>query len=187
MALEFRVEPLANLDVHAALDMSVPVHTRLVFDCSNLDLEPTRQPIQPAWIKNYRDVQQPSEWRASWNIDNWGLIAAYQDGRRIGGVVLAFQTDGLNMLEGRHDRVIIWDIRVASHVRRAGVGRSLVERAIGWSRTRKATHLIVETQDINPGAFFFYRRAGFRLYSVRPDAYPELPNEVQLLLRRDFE
>jgi hypothetical protein len=39
----------------------------------------------------------------------------------------------------------------------------------------------VETQNINVPACRFYARQGCVLGAIHPDAYPDLPDEVQLL------
>ena len=87
----------------------------------------------------------------------------------------------LEVLEGRSDLAVLWDIRVAPEVRRQGVGSSLFGAAEGWARARGCLELKVETQTINVPACHFYPRHGCVLKAVRPDAYPTLPHEVQLL------
>ena len=52
---------------------------------------------------------------------------------------------------------------------------------IGESTEREVR---VETQDVNVPACRFYHAHGFRLERVVLGAYPNLPNEVQLLWRK---
>ena len=86
------------------------------------------------------------------------------------------------MLEGRDDLAVLWDLRVAPASRRRGWGRRLVEDARAFARSRSATALRVETQDVNVPACRFYAALGFRLEAVRPHAYeePGLRDEVMI-------
>lgn len=45
--------------------------------------------------------------------------------------------------------------------------------------------LMAETQDVNVPACRFYARQGFMLGAVNHGAYPDLPNEVQLLWQKE--
>ena len=73
-----------------------------------------------------------------------------------------------------------------SDERRRGVGAALLDAAERRAVNRGASQLRVETQQINVPACRFYLRHGFSLESVRPDAYPDLPEEVQLLWRKSL-
>ena len=64
---------------------------------------------------------------------------------------------------------IIWDIAVDPPFRRQGVGRRLIEQAIGWARERGLPGVMLETQNINAGACRLYESCGFVLGGF--DAY----------------
>ena len=85
------------------------------------------------------------------------------------------------MLEGREDLALIWDLRVAAAFRGQGVGARLIDAAEEWARSHACRELKVETQNINLPACRFYARCGFELSAVNRRAYPELPDEIQLL------
>ena len=74
-----------------------------------------------------------------------------------------------------------WDIRVVPTYRRRGVGAALFEAAEAWALEKDCRWLKVETQNINMAACRFYERCGCVLRSVRGGAYPECPDEVELL------
>ena len=57
----------------------------------------------------------------------------------------------------------------------------LFRAAEDWARARHCVELKVETQNINVPACRFYAQQRCTLKSVRFDAYPDLPNEIQLL------
>ena len=99
----------------------------------------------------------------------------------MGGVVIAFKTSGLHMLEGRSDLAVIWDLRISPEMRRRRVGSALLAAAEQWAKAKGCRHLTVETQNINVAACKFYASRGFELGTIHRFAYPELPEEVQLL------
>jgi len=145
-------------------------------------------PVPRRWIKDY-DVdpaERPLRWLQRWDLSAWRLLVAVDPrrGRRLGGLVLARGTDGLDMLEGRHDLAVIWDLRVRPGARRRGVGSALVRAAIIRARNSGARELKVETQNVNVPACHLYLHHGFALRIVRPGAYPALPDEVMLLWYR---
>jgi hypothetical protein len=57
---------------------------------------------------------------------------------------------------------------------------------VTWARARGCLHLKVETQNINMAACRFYEQEGCVLRTVQRGAYPELPEEVQLLWFKDL-
>ena len=90
------------------------------------------------------------------------------------------------MLEGRSDLAVLWDIRVQPDARRSGVGSALFEAAERWSREQGCAQLKVETQNTNAPACRFYQRHGCRLARVNRNAYPTLPEEIQLLWYKEL-
>jgi ribosomal protein S18 acetylase RimI-like enzyme len=88
---------------------------------------------------------------------------------------------GLDMLEGRDDLVVLWDIRVSPNARRLGVGSALFRSLEAWARARSCRELQVETQNTNGAACRFYEHQGCRLKRVDRHAYSSLPGEVQLI------
>lgn len=141
------------------------------------------------WTKDYDAVDgPPTRWLARWDVSSWGLLVARagDDDARIGGAVVAWDTEGLDMLRGHRELAVVWDLRVAPAWRGRGVGAQLWRAAESWALARGCTALEVETQDVNAGACAFYERMGCVLSSVRPDAYPELPDEVQHIYRRSL-
>ena len=90
------------------------------------------------------------------------------------------------MLEGRDDLAVLWDIRVAPPFRRTGVGRHLFDAVETWARPQGCRELKIETQDVNVAACRFYAAMGCELRVVRPGAYPEHPEETQMLWYKTF-
>lgn len=84
-----------------------------------------RQLIQP-YRKDYDAAEDKMDWPLRFDMTKWALFAAFHDGERVGGAVVAFDTLGVEMLEGRRDLSILWDIRVAPKVHRRDVGSALM-------------------------------------------------------------
>jgi len=114
-------------------------------------------------------------------VSNWGLIAARISGRRVGGAIIASNTGSAAMSEGRSDLAVLWDIRVSPEVRHQGIGSVLFRAVERWAAERRYREIKVETQNINVAACMFYARHGFVLRTIRPFAYSQFPNEIQLL------
>ena len=141
--------------------------------------------VDPPFTKDYDEAESPHEWASVFDLSNWIILSAFDAERRVGGALLAFNTRGIDMLEGRSDLTVIWDIRVAPEFRRHGIGSALFENAVQWARKSGCLELKVETQNINAAACNFYARMGCELRAVREGAYPTLPNEIQFLWYRE--
>jgi ribosomal protein S18 acetylase RimI-like enzyme len=139
--------------------------------------------------KDYDALDDPNTWSGLFNTSNWIVMSALvgeTEQTRIGGAVGAFNTAGVDMLEGRSDLLVLWDIRVSSGAHRQGVGSTLLHSLEAWGRLRNCREIKVETQNTNIAACRFYARHGFRLGEANRGAYAELPNELQLIWRKDL-
>ena len=110
-----------------------------------------------------------------------GFHSAQLAGELIGGAVIAFSTPSADLLEGRLDLAVLWDIRVSPDVRGRGVGSALFRAVETWATGKGCKELKVETQNINVAACRFYARHGCVLRAADRSAYPQFPGEVQLL------
>jgi GNAT superfamily N-acetyltransferase len=128
----------------------------------------------------------PLQWGRHIDLSNWALFTARFASRIVGGAAVAFDTPGLTMLEERRDLAVLWDIRVAPDARRQGVGAALFHTIEEWARHHGCRELKIETQNTNVPACRFYERKGCQLRAIRLAAYPELPEEIQLLWYKDL-
>jgi GNAT superfamily N-acetyltransferase len=144
--------------------------------------------LEIPYMKDYDaiDGEGPLQWMRRFDVSNWTLFAARVAGRRVGGATVAFNTPAVTMLEGRRDLAVLWDIRVAPDARGKGIGSALFERAAAWAQVQGCCQLKIETQNINVRACRFYARHGCELRAVHRSAYPELPEEIQLLWYKDL-
>lgn len=139
-------------------------------------------PVAP-YVKDYDALEAPPAWAELFDVSRWGVIVATSNDVRVGGAVLAYDTPGVDMLGGRGDRAVLWDLRVDPAWRGHGVGRRLFDASMTWARARACRELIVETQNVNATACRFYARMGGTVHSIEPRAYPGLPHETRVLYR----
>ena len=138
--------------------------------------------VETAYVKDYDALaESPVQWPARFDASRWALMIARIRGQCAGGAAIAYDASELDMLEGRSDLAVLWDIRVRPESRRRGVGAALLQAAETWALGRDCRQLKVETQNVNVGACRFYERCGFVLRAVHQGAYAECPDEVQLL------
>jgi len=185
MKVEVREEPASSLAELARIPISFEV--RSIFDVSGPDdtgaLVLTERGLADPWTKDYDadSGEGPTRWANRFDLSSWGFLAARAEGRLVGAAVVAFDTPGVEMLEGRRDLAVLWDLRVMPEARGQGVGAVLFRAAEAWARARGCTELKIETQNINVPACRFYAAQGCVLHAADPSAYPGLPGEIQLL------
>jgi GNAT superfamily N-acetyltransferase len=192
MRIEVVEEPLTALAEYARVPIAFEV--KEVFDVAlherglgGFILAARR--LDAPYIKDYDAIEdeRPANWARRFDMSNWGLLAAHAEGVRVGGAVVAFDTAGLDMLEGRgRELAVLWDIRVAPEARGRGVGSALFRAVEAWAMRRGCRWLKVETQNINVPACRFYAQQGCELGAVNRFAYPQLPHEVQLLWYKEL-
>ena len=186
MVIEVREDSAAGLAECARI--SIAFEVREIFDVASSDGSPgrfilTKRRLDAPYVKDYDaiEAESPAHWAERFDVSNWEFLAAYSEGRLVGGAAVALDTAGIEMLEGRTDLAVLWDIRVAPEARGRGVGASLFRAAEARAAARGCLRLKIETQNINVPACRFYARQGCELRAANRFAYPEFPDEIQLL------
>jgi len=182
--IETRAEPLSELHRHVAIPNAFETWTILDVHAGAEGFELRARRRDQLFRKDYDALEDPLEWPKRFDVSRWTLISAFDGSRRVGGALCAIDTPGVEMLEGRPDLVVLWDLRVAPSVHRQGVGATLFRAVEAWARARHCREVKVETQNTNPTACRFYASQGCRLQEVNRGAYPELPDEIQLIWRK---
>lgn len=136
----------------------------------------------------FRDFGSRVEgWKEKFDLSNWKFFGAYNEcGKMIAGCTLATRTNNCNMLEKRDDLAVLWDIRVADSYKHNGIGQHLFDMAKKYAKENGFKQLKVECQNTNPTAVNFYHKQGMKLCVINEYAYPEYPNETQLLWYLDL-
>ena len=144
--------------------------------------------LEVPYEKDYDAIagEGPLEWSRRFDLSKWAFFTARLAHGIVGGATVAFDTPGVTMLEGRRDLAVLWDIRVAPSARRQGVGSALFQGVERWAQLRCCRQLKIETQNTNVRACRFYARQGCKLRAIDRTAYPDLPEEIQLLWYKDL-
>src|SRR5258706_4834280 len=177
--------PFSRLDNYARLPIAFEVRTIFDIDLPQNGLGGIHfreRPVTP-YIKDYDLLHSPLTWPLKFDLKNWGLFLAVDEGQAVGGAVVAWNTGGVDILEGRTDLSVLWDIRVAPERRGRGIGKRLFRQAAAWSKERNCMQMKIETQNVNVRACRFYVAQGARLGDIRRFAYrddPSVTGEIQL-------
>jgi GNAT superfamily N-acetyltransferase len=188
MGIDVIEEPVLGLAEYGGIPIAFEVSE--VFDVvaeadGGARLEARRVPLP--YVKDYDAIgDNPMRWAERFDLSNWGFFAAFSGAQCVGRAAVARDTSTLEMLEGRRDVALLWDIRVVPFARRCGVGSALFDAVVTWARSRDCLQLKVETQNTNVAACRFYAQRGCVLRTVQRGAYPGLPDEVQLLWFKDL-
>jgi ribosomal protein S18 acetylase RimI-like enzyme len=183
---ELSEESLTSLAEHA--NVSIAFEIDRVFDVvrqvghSDSFLLSERRLAVP-YLKDYDSLEgeSPAGWANRFDVSKWGFIVARVGHRRVGGVVIAFDTPGVRMLEGRSDIAAIWDIRVSPEFRGKGIGAALFAAAEELARLRNCREIRVETQNTNVAACRFYQRQQCVLKEANSRAYSKFPDEIEMI------
>ena len=195
MAFEIRPITPDQLDQYVEIPIAFEVHSILSIESVERGLRGMvfrEVPVDPPYVKDYDAPPDgsPLLWPRRWDVSNWGIFLATDDGLAVGAMAIAHRTPGMHMLAERDDVAALWDIRVRPERRRTGVGSALFEHAAAWSREGGCTQLRIETQDINVPACRFYARSGCRLILIDREAYvscPQVAHETKLVWALDLE
>lgn len=191
MRVEVRVTPVTTLEDYATIPVAFEVRSILDVRAAGSGLAGfilTERRLAAPYLKDYDSIdgEHPTQWPKRFDLSNWLWFAAWAEGQRVGGAVVAFRTTSLAEEEGCEDLAVLWDIRVSPEARGQGVGSALFRAAEARARTEGSRQLKVETQNINVAACRFYAQQGCVLRAVNEKAYAEFPDEVQLLWYKDL-
>ena len=92
-------------------------------------------PIAP-YIKDFDEglYNYASRQEERFDISKWGFFIAFNEDKAVGGAIVASRTEGMNMLSGRDNLAVLWDIRVDDAYKHQGIGQALFDIAVKWSR-----------------------------------------------------
>jgi ribosomal protein S18 acetylase RimI-like enzyme len=190
VSIDIRREDHRSLAEYAAIPVAFEVRSAL----ESPVVGPVRPPLRaravwPGHDKDYDAIpgNHPSDWPSRFAVDRACFLAAYADGVRVGGTVVILEPSDVARLGGEAGLSLLWDLRVAPHARRHGIGRALLAAAEASAREAGARGIAVETQDVNVAACRTYAAAGFVVARVALDAYPGLPGEARMVWTKMFE
>ncbi|HMF93589.1 MAG TPA: GNAT family N-acetyltransferase [Vicinamibacterales bacterium] len=191
MTIDLTEETMTALPEYACVSIVFMVDR--VLDVTNRDdgsggFDLSERRLEVPYEKDYDAIagEGPLQWGRRFDLSNWALFLARLANRIVGAATVAFDTPGLTMLDGRRDLAVLWDIRVSPDARRQGVGRALFHGVERWAHVHGCRELKIETQNTNVPACRFYARRGCQLRAIHRAAYPDFPEEIQLLWYKDL-
>lgn len=143
----------------------------------------TEKQVDKPYIKDYDEgADDPFKWIKSRDTSKWVYFVIYDNKKPVAGAIVAFDTEGIRMLDGRDDIAVLWDIRVHPDYRSKGLGKWLIDKAKEWAKERNCKYLKMETQNNNTKACRFYHAMGAKLDGIRKNVYTgEEADEIQFL------
>lgn len=136
------------------------------------------------YVKDYDAIPRnhPRNWPTLHDTTAWRMFSAFDSDIRVGGAIIAPHSP----LAQRDDAAELWDLRVAPTARGRGIGRMLFDAVQQWCHGNACTTLLIETQQTNVAACRFYQARGCVVDAITPEAYSEIPGEMQIVWRLDI-
>ncbi len=145
--------------------------------------------LVPPYIKDLSIYERAADYDKEFNITNWRFYMAFDNEKPIGALTVAGTTHGLNMLSGRNDACVLWDIRVADSYKHKGIGQQLLDMGISGAKDDGYKQMIIECQNNNVPACNFYKKQGALLSKVDMYAYyleSDIKDEIQMVWYLDI-
>ena len=169
------------------------IHVKSIFSIEKIDnglggflLKET--PVKE-YIKDLGVYELAINYSQSFDISNWAFFMAFDNDIPIGAVTIASKTKDVDMLDGRGDMSVLWDIRVDDRYKQQGVCTELFKNAVEWSKSNGMKQMKIECQNINVPACKFYHKHGAILGKVDEYAYykdAEIKDEIQFIWYLDL-
>ena len=149
-----------------------------------------KTPVEP-YVKDFcsSDDESVTRWEKRWDISNWKFIMAFDGEHPVGAAAVVTRTKEIDMLSGRDDLAVLWDIRVDDAYKHQGIGQTLFDMAVNWSREQGIIQMKIECQNNNVPAVKFYHKQGAVLSAINEYAYynePEYRHETQFIWMLDL-
>ena len=117
MPIEIVQQPTGALHGYSVVPISFTVDSRYRVDAVDGGLggwRLTEERVEPPYVKDYDEYGRRAAYPVAEAMGHLplGVFAAVDEGVRIGGAVVAWNTPGADMLEGRDDLAVLWDLRV---------------------------------------------------------------------------
>ena len=141
------------------------------------------------YIKDLSIYERATEYEKEFDITNWHFYMAFDGKIPVGAMTVVGKTEGLNMLSGRSDACVLWDIRVVDKYKYKGIGQKLLDMGVAHAKKEGYRQMIIECQNNNVQACKFYQKNGAVLSKIDMYAYyldPEIRDEIQFIWYLDI-
>lgn len=139
--------------------------------------------VEP-YVKDLSVYERAVDYEKEFDITNWRFYIAFDDEKPVGALTIAGKTEGLNMLSGRNDACVLWDIRVEDAYKHKGIGQKLLDKGIIGAKEDGYRQMIIECQNNNVPACNFYKKQGALLSKIDMYAYyleSDIKDEIQMI------
>ena len=179
-------------ELYDKVEMNVPVRSKYIVEridsgLGGILLKEVK--VEP-YTKDLSIYECAIEYEKQFDISNWRFYMAFDGDMPIGAMTIAGTTNGMNMLAGRDDACVLWDIRVADAYKYSGVGQKLLDMGILGAKEDRYRQMIIECQNNNIPACKFYKKQGAVLSKIDMYAYysePEVRDEIQFVWYLDIK
>jgi ribosomal protein S18 acetylase RimI-like enzyme len=156
-----------------AIDTAFETSTTFELVASDRAVELVERPLQAPLVKRYSIGEVFAGW-ARWD-DGW--VAETDAGEIVGFATVEY--------EAWHQRLILWFLYIAPTWRRRGVGRALLAEVEAHAQSLNATHVWLETSNVNVPGVAAYQRLGYRLCGADAHYYGQyMPGESAIFLAK---
>jgi len=152
--------------------------TSTVFDLVTTprSIELVERPLATPLVKRYSIGEVFAQW-ARWDR---GWVATDDDRGGIHGFATVEH-------EPWHQRLTLWFLYISPAWRRKGVGRALLEQVEAYGREVGASHVWLETSNVNVPGVAFYNHVGYALCGADRLYYgPYMPGETAIYLAKEL-
>lgn len=178
-------------ELYDKVDMKVNVHSeykvkRINNGLGGILLEEV--PVE-SFIKDLGSYERATEYEKEFDITNCRFYMAFDGDIPVGAMTVVGTTEGIDMLCGRKDACILWDIRVSDTYKRKGIGQKLFDMGVINAKKDGYQQMIIECQNNNVQACKFYQKQGAVLSKLDMYAYyfdPKIRNEIQFIWYLDI-
>ena len=142
-------------------------------------------PIESPYIRDFcvGEDETVTRWER-FDLSHWAFFMAFDCDKPVGAATIASRDMQVNMLSGRDDLAVLWDIRVDENYKHQGIGQALFDMAAEWSRSQGLVQMKIECQNNNVPAVKFYHKQGAVLSAIDEYAYynePEYRHETMFI------
>jgi len=169
------------LEAYFNISIAFKGHSILELRNDNLDGLAFKEIKVPSFRKDYDDEEDQSQLIDRFDLKNWHIITYRDNDKIVAGAIIAHDTPEINMLEGKKDLAVLWDIRIDEAYRGHGIGSKIIDQVKELSKEIGCNRIKIETQNINVAACRFYMKQGGVLTSFNKHYYNDLPKEIQMI------
>lgn len=178
-------------ELYDKVEMNVPVCSKYIVERIDSGLGGIllkEVEVEP-YTKDLSVYERATEYEKQFDISNWRFYMAFDGDMPIGAMTIAGTTNGMNMLAGRDDACVLWDIRVADAYKHQGIGQKMLDMGMLGAKEDGYRQMIIECQNNNIPACKFYKKQGAVLSKIDMYAYYselEIRDEIQFVWYLDI-